>query len=132
MKFYSTIRLDIRRIASIKEGQEIKGNRTKVKVVKNKVAPPFKEAQFDIIYGEGISREGDILDLGVEHGIVEKSGTWFSFESDRLGQGRESVKHFLKENQDITDEIERRVREKLSLTLKGESGKEKGTSSKKE
>ncbi|UCE20128.1 MAG: recombinase RecA [Gemmatimonadota bacterium] len=132
MKFYSTIRLDIRRIAAIKEGQEVKGSRTKVKVVKNKVAPPFKEAQFDIIYGEGISKEGDILDLGVAHEIVEKSGTWFSFEGDRLGQGRESVKNFLKENQDITEEIEKRVREKLHLSTKVAALGEKGAESKKD
>ncbi|MFQ6091216.1 MAG: recombinase RecA [bacterium] len=131
LKFYSTVRLDIRRIASIKEGQEVKGSRTKVKVVKNKVAPPFREAQFDIIYGEGISREGDILDLAVAHEIVEKSGTWFSFEGDRLGQGRETVKHFLKENPDLSEQIERRVREKLSLPQKREAQKETGTASKK-
>ena len=132
MKFYSTIRLDIRRIAAIKEGQEVKGNRTKVKVGKNKVAPPFKEAQFDIIYGEGISVEGDILDLAVAHEIVEKSGTWFSFEGDRLGQGRESVKNFLKENQDITAEIEKKVREKLHLSTKADAQAEKGAESKKD
>jgi recombination protein RecA len=132
MKFYSTIRLDIRRIAAIKEGQEVKGSRTKVKVVKNKVAPPFKEAQFDIIYGEGISKEGDILDLAVAYDIVEKSGTWFSFEGDRLGQGREAVKNFLKENQDIIDEIEKRVREKLHLSTKGKPPQEKGAETKKD
>jgi recombination protein RecA len=132
LKFYSTIRLDIRRIASIKEGQEVKGSRTKVKVVKNKVAPPFKEAQFDIIYGEGISKEGDILDLGVEYEIVEKSGTWFSFEGDRLGQGREAVKNFLKENQDIAEEIERKVREKLQIPSRAKAEQKKGSDSKKD
>ncbi len=125
MKFYSTIRLDIRRIAAIKEGQDVKGSRTIVKVVKNKVAPPFKEAEFDIIYGEGISREADILDMGVAHEIVEKSGTWFSFDGDRLGQGREAVRSFLKENQDITAKIEKLVREKLNVPIPGESGEKK-------
>jgi recombination protein RecA len=124
LKFYSSVRLDIRRIASIKEGNEVKGSRTKVKVVKNKVAPPFREAEFDIIYGEGISREGDILDLGAAHNIIEKSGTWFSFEGDRLGQGRENVKQFLKENQDIAAAIEKRVREKLNLPVPGQARQE--------
>jgi recombination protein RecA len=132
LKFYSSVRLDIRRIAAIKEGTEVKGSRTKVKVVKNKVAPPFRDAEFDIIYGEGISREGDLLDLGVIHNIVEKSGTWFSFEGDRLGQGRENVKQFLKENQDISAEIEKRVREQLNLPVQGgRSKKEEAPSNKK-
>jgi recombination protein RecA len=130
MKFYATIRIDIRRIAAIKEGQEIKGSRTVAKVVKNKVAPPFKEAEFDIIYGEGISREADILDMGVVHGIVEKSGTWFSFESDRLGQGREAVRNFLKENQDITTKIEKGVREKLKLPYPDGTHEKKGSAAK--
>jgi len=101
LKFYSSIRIDIRRIQSIKEGDRVVGSRTRVKVVKNKVAAPFREAEFDILYGEGISREGDLLDLGVEHGLIEKSGTWLSFGGERLGQGRENARVFLKENTDI-------------------------------
>ncbi len=115
LKFYSSVRLDIRKIASIKERDQIVGNRTRVKVVKNKLAPPFKEAIFDIMYGEGISREGDLLDLGVEYEVVEKSGTWFSFQGERLGQGRENAKAFLKENKDIAGQIETRLKEKLGL-----------------
>ncbi|MBW1784634.1 MAG: DNA recombination/repair protein RecA, partial [Deltaproteobacteria bacterium] len=105
LKFYSSQRLDIRRIGAIKEGDQVVGNRTRVKVVKNKVAPPFKDAEFDIIYGEGISKEGDILDLGVSLGIVEKSGAWYSFGEDRIGQGRQNVRRFLAENRDIRDKI---------------------------
>lgn len=115
LKFYSSVRLDIRRIASIKERDQVVGNRTRVKVVKNKLAPPFKEAIFDIMYGEGISREGDLLDLGVEYEVVEKGGTWFSFQGERLGQGRENAKAFLKENKDIAGQIETRLKEKLGL-----------------
>ncbi len=115
LKFYSSIRLDIRRIGAIKEGDKVTGNRTRVKVVKNKVAPPFKEAEFDIMYGVGISVEGDILDLAVEHEIVEKSGAWFSFEGERLGQGREKVKDFLRENSDILETITQRAKEALGL-----------------
>jgi len=116
LKFYATLRLDIRRIATIKEGEEAIGNRTKVKVVKNKIAPPFKEAEFDIIYGTGIFKEGDILDLGVNFDIVEKSGAWYSFEGERMGQGRENVKSFLLENKDMRDRIAVLVREKAGLT----------------
>jgi recombination protein RecA len=116
LKFYATLRLDIRRIATIKEGEESIGNRTKVKVVKNKIAPPFKEAEFDIIYGAGISKEGDILDLGVNFDIIEKSGAWYSFEGERMGQGRENVKTFLVENKDLRDRIVALVREKAGLT----------------
>ena len=105
LKFYSSQRLDIRRIGAIKEGDQIVGNRTRVKVVKNKIAPPFKEAEFDIIYGKGISKEGDILDLGVTLGIVEKTGAWYSYKGERLGQGRENVKRFLAENLDIRDSV---------------------------
>ena len=105
LKFYSSQRLDIRRIGAIKEGDQVVGNRTRVKVVKNKIAPPFKEAEFDIIYGKGISKEGDILDLGVALGIVEKTGAWYSYEGERLGQGRENVKRFLTENLDIRDSV---------------------------
>lgn len=115
LKFYSTVRLDIRRIASIKEGVNIVGNRTKVKVVKNKVAPPFKDTEFDIMYGKGISHVGEILDLSIEHNIIERSGTWFSYDNERLGQGRENVKMFLSENKDIFDKINEEVRKKLGL-----------------
>ncbi|VBB42734.1 DNA strand exchange and recombination protein with protease and nuclease activity [uncultured Desulfatiglans sp.] len=115
LKFYASQRLDIRRIAAIKEGADTIGNRTRVKVVKNKIAPPFKEAEFDIIYGKGISKEGDILDLGVELGIVEKSGAWYSFGEDRIGQGRENVKRFLAENPDIRDRIAEMILEKTGL-----------------
>lgn len=116
LKFHSSVRMDIKRIGSIKVGENTVGNRTKVRVVKNKLAPPFKDAEFDIYYGEGISREGDILDLAVANGIVEKSGTWFSYKDDRLGQGRENVRAFLKENPETTAEMEAKVREALGLT----------------
>jgi len=115
LKFYASVRLDIRRIASLKAGQDVIGGRTRVKVVKNKVAPPFKQAEFDIMYGNGISREGDILDLGVDNDIVEKSGAWFSYNGERVGQGRENAKQYLKENPQITDEIEARLRELYGL-----------------
>jgi len=115
LKFYATQRLDIRRIGAIKEGDQHVGNRTKVKVVKNKIAPPFKIAEFDIIYGHGISKEGDILDLGVSLDVVEKSGAWYSFDGERLGQGRENVKKFLAENTDIRDRIAGLVKEKTGL-----------------
>ena len=110
LKFYSSIRLDIRRMTQIKDGQEVIGNRTKVKVVKNKVAPPFKIAEFDMIYGEGISKVGDLLDLGVEQDIIDKSGAWYSYQDERIGQGRENVKIFLKEHPDMLAEIDRKVR----------------------
>ncbi|HSE43255.1 MAG TPA: recombinase RecA [Acidobacteriota bacterium] len=116
LKFYSSVRMEIRRELPIKEGDQTVGNRTKVKVVKNKLAPPFKIAEFDIIYGEGISREGDLLDLGTIHGVIEKSGAWFSFKDTRLGQGRENVKRFLRDNSDISKEIEDQLRVKLNLT----------------
>jgi len=115
LKFYATQRLDIRRIGAIKEGDQIVGNRTRVKVVKNKIAPPFKEAEFDLIYGHGISKEGDILDLGVSLGIVSKSGAWFSFGEERIGQGRQNVRRFLAENTDIRDKIRQLVIEKSGL-----------------
>jgi recombination protein RecA len=115
LKFYASVRIDIRRIGAIKDGDAVVGGRTRVKVVKNKVAPPFREAEFDIMYGEGISREGDLLDLAVDRKIVEKSGTWFAFSGDRLGQGRENVKQFLKENPVIFKTIEERVRAELGL-----------------
>ncbi len=116
LKFYSSVRIEIRREMAIKEGDQTVGNRTKVKVVKNKLAPPFKIAEFDIIYGEGISREGDLLDLGTLHGVIEKSGAWFSYKDSRLGQGRENVKRFLKDNLDIAKEIEDQLRLKLNLS----------------
>jgi recombination protein RecA len=121
LKFYSSIRVDIRRIAAIKDGDSVTGNRTKVKVVKNKVAPPFREAEFDIIYGEGISREGDLLDLGVVNNIVEKSGSWFSYKGERIGQGRENVRQFLKDNPDIRVKIDAELRKSLGLTKVSEA-----------
>jgi len=124
LKFYSSQRLDIRRIGAIKDGDQIVGNRTRVRVVKNKVAPPFKDAEFDIIYGEGISKEGDILDLGVSLGIVEKSGAWYSFAEDRIGQGRQNVKRFLSENIDIRDKIAGLILEKTGLKTGEEDANE--------
>jgi recombination protein RecA len=117
LKFYASVRIDIRRIGAIKDGEQVVGGRTRVKVVKNKVAPPFREAEFDVMYGEGISREGDLLDLAVERKIVEKSGTWFAYSGERLGQGRENVKQFLKDNPAIFKSIEDRVRTELGLTV---------------
>jgi recombination protein RecA len=113
LKFYSSVRLDIRRIGAIKKGEEVVGNDTRVKVVKNKVAPPFKQVQFEILYGEGISHEGEIIELGVKQGIIDKSGAWYSYGGDRIGQGKENVRNFLKENPDIADTIESRIREEL-------------------
>jgi recombination protein RecA len=115
LKFYTTVRMDIRRIGAIKQGDEVVGSRTKVKVVKNKVAPPFREAEFDILYGKGISRQGEIVDLGVEDGLVEKSGSWYSYEGERIGQGRENAKEFLRENPDIALKIESAIREKRGI-----------------
>jgi recombination protein RecA len=115
LKFYSSVRVDIRRIASIKDGDQVVGGRTRVKIVKNKLAPPFREAEFDIMYGEGISKEGDLLDLGVEKRIIEKSGTWFAYGGERLGQGRENAKQFLKDNRDTFKAIEEKVRKELGL-----------------
>ena len=115
LKFYSSVRIDIRRIASIKDGDQVVGGRTRVKIVKNKVAPPFREAEFDIMYGEGISKEGDLLDQAVERKIVEKSGTWFSYSGERLGQGRENAKQYLKENPAVFAQIDERVRRELGL-----------------
>jgi recombination protein RecA len=105
LKFYASMRLDVRRIAAIKDGDEVVGNRTRVKVVKNKVAPPFRQAEFDILYNQGISREGDLIDLGVASGVVEKSGSWYSYEGDRIGQGRENARRFLLENSDVRENI---------------------------
>jgi recombination protein RecA len=126
LKFYASMRLEIRKAAAIKEGQDITGSRTRVKVVKNKMAPPFKNVEFDIMYGEGISRTGDLLDMGVELEIVDKSGSWYSFEGERIGQGRENVKGFLMDNPDIFESIEAKVRDALGLTSPApqEKGKE--------
>jgi recombination protein RecA len=121
LKFYSSVRVDIRRIAAVKEGDTVVGSRTKVKIVKNKVAAPFREAEFDILYGEGISREGDVLDLAVANNIVEKSGAWFSYSGERIGQGRENVRNFLKENKDIFARMDGQVRQKLGIGSKAEA-----------
>ncbi len=127
LKFYSTIRMDVRRIESLKQGGEMVGNRTRVKVVKNKIAPPFKEAEFDIMFGQGISKEGDVLDLAVTLNIVNKSGAWFAYEGSKIGQGRENAKNFLKENPAVCEEIERRVRDHYQLDGKKETGVEEQT-----
>ncbi len=121
LKFYASMRIDIRRIQAIKEGDVVVGSRTRAKVVKNKVAAPFREAEFDIVYGEGISREGDLIDLGVDKGIVEKSGTWLSYGGERMGQGRENARTFLKENRDIRDKLENALRKKLEIAIPGGS-----------
>ena len=115
LKFYSSVRVDIRRIAAVKEGEAVVGSRTKVKIVKNKVAAPFREAEFDILYGEGISREGDVLDLAVTNNIVEKSGAWYSYGGERIGQGRENVRSFLKDNRDVFTKIDAQLRQKLGI-----------------
>jgi len=130
LKFYSSVRLDIRRTGAIKDGQDIIGNRTKVRVVKNKMAPPFKDAEFDIMYGEGISREGDLLDVGVETGIIEKSGAWYSYSGERSGQGRENGKKVLKDNADLCNELLKKVRETLGLSEKEENTVESGAGEK--
>jgi recombination protein RecA len=119
LKFYASVRMDIRRIGAIKQGDEVIGSLTKVKIVKNKVAPPFREAEFDILYGTGISREGEVVDLGAEDGIVEKSGSWFSFEGERIGQGRENAKEFLREHPDVARTIEERIRAKHGVPARG-------------
>src|ERR1700686_2553746 len=121
LKFYSSVRADIRRIAAIKDGEAVVGNRTKIKIVKNKMAPPFREAEFDIVYGEGISKEGDLIDLGVAQNIVEKSGAWYSYKGERIGQGRENARTFLKENKDIRDKLENALRKKLEIAIPGGS-----------
>ena len=120
LKFYSSVRLDIRRIGAIKKGDEVLGNDTKVKVVKNKVAPPFKQVQFEILYGEGISHEGELIELGVQQGIVDKSGAWYSYNGDRIGQGKENVRTFLKENPEIANDIETRIRAELLPSAEAE------------
>jgi recombination protein RecA len=121
LKFYASMRVDIRRIQAIKEGDRVVGSRTRAKVVKNKVAAPFREAEFDILYGEGISREGDLIDLGVDKGVIEKSGTWLSFGGERMGQGRENARVFLKENKDIRDKLEAALRKKLEIAAPASS-----------
>jgi recombination protein RecA len=117
LKFYASVRLDIRRIGQIKDREEIVGNETRVKVVKNKVAPPFKQVEFDIMYGEGISKVGELVDLGVKAGIIEKSGAWFSYNGDRIGQGRENTKAFLKEHPKIADQVEKAIRQNAGLIV---------------
>ncbi len=118
LKFYSSVRLDIRRTGAIKRGEEVVGNETRVKVVKNKVAPPFKQVEFDILYGEGVSREGEIIDMGVQEGVVDKAGAWYSYNGDRIGQGKDNVRTYLKENPSLAQEIEGRIREKLLSGVK--------------
>ena len=121
LKFYSSVRLDIRRIGAVKKGEEVLGNQTRVKVVKNKVAPPFQKAEFDILYNEGISKEGELIDMGVEHQIVDKSGAWYSYNGERIGQGRDNVREFLRSNPDIASDIENVVRQKMGLDSLGSS-----------
>ena len=125
LKFYSSVRIDIRRIGNIKDGENVIGSKTRVRVVKNKIAPPFREAQFDIMYGHGISKEGDLLDMGVAAGVIDKSGAWYSYEKERIGQGRENVKRFLAENPDKFAKIAAAVKEATGLSSKGEETKEK-------
>lgn len=115
LKFYASVRLDVRRIETLKDGSDAVGNRTRVKVVKNKVSPPFKQAEFDILYGHGISKEGSLIDMGVEQGFIRKSGSWYTYEGDQLGQGKENARKFLLENTDIRDEIEKKIKEKLGI-----------------
>jgi len=121
LKFYATVRADIRRVAAIKEGETVIGSRTKVKVVKNKLAPPFREAEFDILYGQGISREGDLLDLGVAHNVLEKSGSWYSYKGERIGQGRENARQFLRDNPDVSRQIDMELRRLLGLIREPEA-----------
>lgn len=129
LKFYSSVRLDVRRIESLKQGGEVIGNRTRVKVVKNKIAPPFKEAEFDIMFGEGISVIGDILDLAAENGIINKSGAWYAYEGNKIGQGRENAKQYLKDNPVVCDEVERKVRELFNLEVEAVSQENKESAS---
>ena len=127
LKFYASVRMDIRRIGAIKKGDEIVGNETRVKVVKNKCAPPFKEALFDIMYGQGISREGEIIDMGVEHGFVEKSGAWYSYGGNRVGQGKDNSREYLRENPALAKEIEEKIRAKIGIAKGGEVSKDEGS-----
>ncbi len=125
LKFYASMRIDVRKLATLKEGEEVVGSRVKVKIVKNKLAPPFREAQFDIIFGEGISREGDLVDSGIQFGILEKTGTWYSYKGERLGQGRENVKKLLKENKELADQIDEEIRRKVGLLPEAEEENKK-------
>ena len=127
LKFYASVRMDIRRIGAIKKGDEIVGNETRVKVVKNKCAPPFREALFDIMYGQGISREGEIIDMGVEHGFVEKSGAWYSYGGNRVGQGKDNSREYLRENPALAKEIEEKIRAKIGIAKGGEVSKDEGS-----
>ncbi|OYO00448.1 recombinase RecA [Enemella evansiae] len=120
LKFYSSVRLDVRRIETLKDGQDMVGNRTRVKVVKNKVAPPFKQAEFDILYGQGISREGSLIDMGVDQGIIRKAGAWFTYDSDQLGQGKENARNYLKNNPEVARDIEQKIKDKMGLGAKDE------------
>src|ERR1700712_1958602 len=122
LKFYASVRLDVRRIETLKDGVDMVGNRTRVKVVKNKVAPPFKQAEFDIMYGKGISREGGLIDVGVEAGLVRKAGAWYTYEGDQLGQGKENARAFLRDNPDLANEIEKKILEKLGIGPSLEDG----------
>jgi recombination protein RecA len=131
LKFYASIRLDIRRIGALKQGDEVVGNLTRVKVVKNKMAPPFKQAEFEILYGQGISREGELIELGVAHGFVDKSGAWYSYQGDRIGQGKENVRQFLKDNPEMAAKIEQQVRAELMPELHGKPAKEEPVAEKK-
>ncbi|HSK56873.1 MAG TPA: hypothetical protein VK908_16605 [Jiangellales bacterium] len=115
LKFYSSVRLDIRRIETLKDGTEPVGNRVRVKVAKNKMAPPFRQAEFDLLFNQGISREGGLIDLGVDNGIIRKAGAWYTYEGDQLGQGKENVRQYLKDNPDLADEIEKKIKEKLGI-----------------
>ena len=128
LKFYASVRVDVRRIETLKEGTNAVGNRTRAKIVKNKMAPPFKQAEFDILYGEGISREGGLIDVGVENGLVKKSGSWFTYDGDQLGQGKEKSRQFLKDNPDLADEIEQRIKEKLGIGQLPQAPEEDGPS----
>ena len=126
LKFYASVRVDVRRIETLKEGTNAVGNRTRAKIVKNKMAPPFKQAEFDILYGEGISREGGLIDVGVENGLIKKSGAWFTYEGDQLGQGKEKARQFLKDNPDLADEIEHKIRVKLGVITEDDSSDQGG------
>ncbi|WP_416598683.1 hypothetical protein [Nocardiopsis sp. LOL_012] len=130
LKFYASVRLDVRRIETLKDGTDAVGNRTRVKVVKNKIAPPFKQAEFDILYGMGVSREGSLIDLGVEHGIVRKSGAWYTYEGTQLGQGKENARRFMLENVDVANEVEKKIKEKLGVPT-GKDGSVSGAESEK-
>src|SRR5690606_17151596 len=124
LKFYASVRLDVRRIETLKDGTDPVGNRTRVKVVKNKLAPPFKQAEFDIMYGKGVSREGSLIDLGVEAGFVRKAGAWYTYEGDQLGQGKEKAREFLRDNPDLADEIDQKIRKHLKIGVTADEAPE--------